>query len=168
MKIPAKYILKTGLRAVRYLAGPGTFSRLYAKYFENWGTSAPVYRFQAVKDGKVVAEISKSSNAKLSIRADVSASTLTEGDTYDAAAIRVRIADENGSTAPYAQLPVHFEVSGPVELIGPDTVCSDGGMCGTYVRTTGRTGAATLRITAPQTQPVELTFQVKAASADRD
>ena len=160
VKIPAKYIIKTGLRAVRYLAGPGTFSRLYAKYFENWGTSAPVYRFQAVKDGKVVAEISKSSNARLSLSANVSTTVLTEGDTYDAAAIRVRIVDENGSTAPYAQLPIHFEVSGPVELIGPDTVCSDGGMCGTYVRTIGQAGTATLRIIAPQTQSVELTFQV--------
>ena len=92
--------------------------------------------------------------------ADASATVLTEGDTYDAAAIRVRIVDENGSTAPYAQLPIRFEVSGPVELIGPDTVCSDGGMCGTYVRTTGQTGTATLRIIAPQTQSVELTFQV--------
>ena len=160
VKIPVKYILKTGLRAVRYLAGPGTFSRLYAKYFENWGTSAPVYRFQAVKDGKVVAEISKSSNARLSLSADASATVLTEGETYDAAAVRVRIVDENGSTAPYAQLPVRFEVSGPLELIGPDTVCSDGGLCGTYVKTTGRTGTAVLRITAPQTQSVELTFQV--------
>ena len=82
------------------------------------------------------------------------------GADTDAAAVRVRIVDENGSTAPYAQLPVRFEVSGPLELIGPDTVCSDGGMCGAYLKTTGRTGTAVLRITAPQTQPVELTFQV--------
>ena len=160
VKIPAREILKLAFRAVRYLAGPGTFTRLYAKYFENWGTSAPVYRFEAVKGGQVVARVTKSSNAALRLEVDASRTALTEGETYDAAAVRVRIADENGSTAPYAQLPVHFEVGGPLELIGPDTVCADGGLCGTYVRTTGQTGTGTLRITCPQTAPVELTFRI--------
>lgn len=165
VKIPPKYILKTAWRAVRWLCGPKTFTRLHAQYINTWGVDAPVYRFEAVKDGRVTATLTKSSNAALRLEADVSSADLTEGAAYDAAAVRIRIVDANGSTAPYAQLPVRLEVSGPLELIGPDTVCADGGMCGAYVRTTGAPGTGTLRITTAQTEPLELSFRVRLEDA---
>ena len=161
VKIPLKYVLKTAWRAVRWRTGPKTFTRLHADYINTWGVDAPVYRFEAVKDGRVAAALTKSSNAALRLEADASRTVLTEGASYDAAAVRVRIVDANGSTAPYAQLPVRFAVSGPLELLGPDAACADGGMCGTYVRTTGAAGTGTLRITTGQTAPLELTFQVR-------
>ena len=85
---------------------------------------------------------------------------LREGDTYDAAAVRIRILDEHGNIAPYAQLPVKLELSGPAELIGPDVVCAEGGMTGTYIRTTGETGEAVLRISTSQTEAVTVRFTV--------
>ena len=82
------------------------------------------------------------------------------GDTYDMAALRVRILDENGTVASYAQLPVTFRVDGAVALLGPDTATAEGGMCGAYVRTTGRPGAALVVVSAPGLEPVTVELEV--------
>ena len=76
------------------------------------------------------------------------------------AALRVRILDEWGCTASYAQLPVSFVADGCVALLGPDTATAEGGMCGAYVRTTGRTGAGILVISAPGLESVTVEFAV--------
>ena len=76
------------------------------------------------------------------------------------AAVRIRILDEFGNVAPYAQLPVLFAIEGAAELVGPKVVTAEGGMCGTYIRTTGKTGTARLTIAAAQTDPVIIAFQI--------
>ena len=76
------------------------------------------------------------------------------------AAVRIRILDENGNPAPYAQLPVHLHLEGDAELAGPEVVTAEGGMTGTYIRTTGRAGQAKLTISTDQTDPVEILFYI--------
>ena len=44
------------------------------------------------------------------------------------------------------------------ELVGPDTVCSEGGMCGTYIRTTGTEEDAVLNIHADGLEDVQIRF----------
>jgi beta-galactosidase len=77
------------------------------------------------------------------------------------AAVRIRILDEFSNTVPYAQLPVKLAVDGVLELVGPDVVTAEGGMCGTYLRTVGRCGNATLTIATTQTPSVSIAFEVK-------
>ena len=43
-------------------------------------------------------------------------------------------------------IPVQLKLSGPAELIGPEIVGMQGGMCGTYVKSIGKTGKATLTV----------------------
>ena len=74
------------------------------------------------------------------------------------AAVRVRILDENGSPAVYAQLPLQFTVNGAAALVGPAIATAEGGMGGTYIRTIGQTGTASLTVTAPQCERVTVTF----------
>ena len=80
--------------------------------------------------------------------------------TYDMAAVRIRILDEHGNVAPYAQLPVQLTLEGDARLIGPRVVTAEGGMTGTYLKTLGRTGEARLTITTDQTEPVVLIFKI--------
>ena len=127
---------------------------LYGKYIGNWGGEATQWRLDGEKNGEVVASVTCCPSAKLHLEATPSHTELTEGDTYDMAAVRIRILDEFGNVAPYAQLPVKFTLEGPAELVGPDTAAAEGGMTGTYVRTTGQSGEATLTITTAQTEPV--------------
>ena len=76
------------------------------------------------------------------------------------ASVRIRILDEYGNVAPYAQVPVRFTLEGDAELVGPDVVTAEGGMTGTYLKTTGKTGTAKLTITTAQTDPITLEFTI--------
>ena len=134
---------------------------LYGKYIGNWGGEATVWRFDGLKDGKVVSSVTICPSAKLHLEVKASALTLTEKASFDMASVRIRVLDEYGNPAPYAQIPVRFKLTGCAELVGPDVAAAEGGMCGTYIRTTGKTGKATLTISTDQTEPVTLNFTVK-------
>ena len=133
---------------------------LYGKYVGNWGGEATVWRIDGEKDGEVVASVTCCPSAKLHLEATPSHQNLREGDTYDMAAVRIRILDENGNVAPYAQLPVQFALEGPAQLVGPGVVAAEGGMTGTYIKTTGASGEVRLTISAAQMEPVTVTFTV--------
>ena len=128
----------------------------------NWGGESTVWRFDAINSGKVVASVTRCPSAALRLEVRASRTSLTEGDTYDAAAVRVRILDEFGNLAPYAQIPVQFSLEGPARLVGPAVATAEGGMCGTYICTTGESGAVRLTITTAQTDPVTVAFEVKS------
>ena len=134
---------------------------LYGKYVGNWGGAVTTWRFDALRNGQVIASRTLAPSCKLHLDTRVSSDTLHEGSTWDMAAIRIRILDENGNIAPYAQLSLTFEISGAVQLIGPNTVTAEGGMCGTYLRTIGETGSAELTIRCSGLEPVTLRFTVK-------
>ncbi|MBD5118602.1 MAG: glycoside hydrolase family 2 protein [Clostridiales bacterium] len=133
---------------------------LYGKYVANWGGSATAWRFDGLKDGEVVSSVTCRPSAKLHLEVKASRASLAEGCSYDMAAVRVRILDENGNPAPYAQLPVTFTLTGELELVGPNLAAAEGGMCGTYVRTLGRKGTASLTVHTEQTEDVTLDFTI--------
>ncbi|MBO4849088.1 MAG: glycoside hydrolase family 2 protein [Clostridia bacterium] len=158
--LPLKYKLKMAKCMLRYGLTYDDGSRLYGKYIGNWGGVFTSWRFDAKKDGRVVASVTRTPSAKLHLEVRTSNTVLSEGDTYDMAAVRVRILDENGETAHYAQLPVSFKLTGDAELVGPAAVTAEGGMCGSFVRTTGRKGRAELVVSTAQTEPVTVAFDV--------
>ena len=41
-------------------------------------------------------------------------------------------------------------------------MAAEGGMCGTYIRTTGETGTAKLTVSAHGLEPVTIDFEIKA------
>ena len=151
---------KMGFAMVKYGMKYEDAVALYGKYVGNWGGEATVWRFDAEKDGTVVKSVTCGPSAKLRIEAFPSHRELRESDTYDMAAVRIRIVDEFGSVVPYAQLPVLLSVDGAAELVGPKVVTAEGGMCGTYVRTNGKIGTARLTMVTPQTEAVTVEFQV--------
>ena len=138
---------------------------LYGKYVGNWGGAATRWRFDAKNGDTVVKSVTLCPSRKLHLEVTPSAHALREGDTYDMAAVRVRILDENGTPAPYAQFPVQFAVEGSAALVGPQTAVAEGGMTGTYLRTVGTAGEALLTVSAPQTQPVVLRFTIEKEDA---
>ena len=151
---------KMGYAMVKYGMKYQDAVALYGKYVGNWGGEATQWRLDAEVGGQVVASrtFCPSSNLHLEVRS--SHTELTEGDTYDMAALRVRILDEYGNLAPYAQIPVRFTLEGPAELVGPDVVTAEGGMTGTYLRTIGIPGEARLTVSADQTESVTFIFHI--------
>ena len=153
-------ITKMGYAMVKYGLKYQDAVELYGKYIGNWGAEATAWRLDALKNGEVIASRTYSPSAKLHLEVKTNASVLREGDTYDMAAVRVRILDEYGNIAPYAQIPVTFTLEGAAELVGPAVVCAEGGMTGTYIRTIGKAGAAKLTVSTAQTECAEVIFTV--------
>ena len=105
--LPPADLARMGVAMTKYGLTFADAQKLYGKYVGNWGGEATVWRLDALKGGKVASSVTLCPSAKLHLEVTPSHTELTEGDTYDMAAVRVRILDEYGSPAPYAQLPVH-------------------------------------------------------------
>ena len=58
--------------------------------------------------------------------------------------------------------PLKVTAEGPIEIIGPDMISLKGGQAGVYVRTTGESGNAMLKISNPQLGEKKITFTVQA------
>ena len=159
-KLTPADIAKMGFAMVKYGVKYEDAVALYGKYVGNWGSESILWRFDAEKDGIVTKSVTCGPSARLRLEVTPSHTSLQEGDTYDMAAVRIRIVDEFGNPAPYAQLPVIFSMEGAAELVGPKAVTAEGGMCGTYVRTIGRTGTARLTIATAQTEVLFVDFRI--------
>ncbi len=147
---------------VFYHMNPNTAVGLYNKYVGDWGATSTVYRFEAVKDGKVVKTIVKEPMHRLHIDATPSHTTLVEGATYDVAQIRLVMRDENDNQLYFYNDPVRVEVTGPIELIGPEVISFEGGMAGVYIRTTGAAGEAAVTFSSQNAKQITIQFQVEA------
>ena len=156
---PADY-LRMGYAMLRYKLKFEDAFKLYGKYIGNWGGEATVWRFDAMDGDQVVASVTCCPSAKLHLEVTPSAATLEEKQSYDMAAVRIRVLDEYGNIAPYAQLPVKLSIEGAAALVGPDTVTAEGGMTGAYIRTTGQKGPAKLTVSTSQTAPITVEFTV--------
>ena len=161
--LPLKYKLKLAWAMLRYGMKYSDGVELYGKYVGDWGGSATVWRFEGKKDGKVVSVRELSPNVSLHLDVKVSKTDLTEGDTYDMAMVRVRILNAYGNVQSYSQLPVTFETSGSIELAGPRVSTAEGGMTGCFIKTIGKEGEGTLRISCEGCETLEIGFDVKRA-----
>ena len=133
---------------------------LYNKYIGDWGGHVTTYRFEAIKDGKVVKQITKEPVTALSFDICVDHTKLIEDATYDVATVRIRVIDQNKNQVPYYQEPVSFSTSGPIKLIGPSITALQGGMGGTYVKSIGKKGKATLTIHADGMKDFIIPFEI--------
>ena len=139
-KILAKFARLMLLKGFKFSDGV----ELYGKYIGNWGGEATKWRFDAVKGGKLICSVTRSPGQRVHLEVSTSKTKLCEGDTYDAAAVRIRAVDEHGNLAPYWQEPVILKCSGPITLIGPEIISLKGGSGGCYVKTCGSSGSAEL------------------------
>ena len=122
---------------------------LFGKYIGNWGGEATRFRFDGIKDGKVVKTVTKSAMSGLRLVLNVSSNELVEDETYDVAAIRIKITDEYGNVMPFFNRQALLEVTGGIEVLGPELADINGGMGGVYVRSTGVAGKASVKISLP-------------------
>lgn len=136
--------------------------RLYNRYIGDWGGKVTAYRFEGIRDGQVVATLVKEPVMCRRLQVETSHRALKEIHSYDVAAVRVRLTDQNGNLLHYAMEPVSYRTEGAVELIGPEVVSAMGGMTGTYVRTTGQAGSGSLYIRCEGAEEVRVDFTVEA------
>jgi Beta-galactosidase/beta-glucuronidase len=160
-KLPKTMWLKAGHIMLRYGMKMEDAVELYNKYIGDWGGDSKSYTFEGYRDGELVKTLTvgPATEKRLVVKADHT--ELSEKNTYDVAAVRISIVDENDNVLHYYNDPVIFETEGPVELIGPSAAGMSGGMTGTYVKTTGKTGTAKLKIRTTDGASAEIDFEIK-------
>ena len=144
-----------------YHMKPTQAVELYNKYIGDWGGASTVYRFEAIKDEKVVKTIRKEPPKEVRLWAQADHQALLEEHTFDVAAVRIRALDENGNLLSFFSEPVVLRTEGPIELIGGEIISLKGGMAGTYVKTTGEAGEAAVVLTNAQAGEIRLEFSVQ-------
>lgn len=152
---------KAGYVSVKYRMSMTDAVAYFNKYVGDWGSESTTYKFEAYKDGEIVKEVVLTPMTKRELHVDVDHTELHEDTSYDVAAIRLEDRDENGNVLPFSNDPVCFAVEGPIEIIGPSIVSLQGGMGGTYVKTTGKTGNAKLTITTQNGEVRTVEFTIK-------
>ena len=140
--------------------------QLYGKYIGNWGDKSLCYRFEAIKNGRVIKELNVSVFETRVLNVSADHTELIEDETYDVALVRIRMTDQNGNDLPFYNEPVTASITGEAKLIGDTPVMLRGGMGGVYVSSIGKSGKAKLTISAPGTQSVEIDFSVKIKEDD--
>ncbi len=134
---------------------------IFGNYVGNWGTDVTTYRIDAVKGDNVVKSITKCPMSEFALDVTVDHTALTEDTTYDVATVNITAVSGEGNPLVFAGDVVSFSTRGPVQLIGPKAVPLRGGMTGTYVKTTGRNGKASLTIKCDRCPDIVLDFTVK-------
>ncbi len=158
--LPLRYRLLYAKMMFQYKMSYSDGISLFGKYVTGWGSDSITWRFDAIKNGKVVKSIIKRPSAKLHLSYQVSRTNLVEGSCYDMSAIRIQVKDEYHNLASYAQLPLNLITTGPIEIVGPNTVVTEGGMTGTYIKTTGEEGEAILTISTPDCSAITIHFTI--------
>ncbi len=133
---------------------------MYNKYVGDWGGKSTVYKFEAIKDGKVVLTKTYAPTKGVHILAEADHTDLAEKETYDVCEVRIRIVDDFGNPVFFFHEPLSFEAEGPVKIIGEKTIGAKGGMAGVYLKTTGSAGKAVLTVKNAQCDDVKLEFTV--------
>ena len=137
---------------------------MYYKYIGVLGGPSSVYRFEAVWHGRTVRTVVKEPVQSVRLECVVHNPILTDGPTWDCAAVSLRAIDQNGNLLPYCGEAVQLSVEGPVKILGPAIVPLRGGMAGTYLATTGEAGRAVLHCRMEGALDVEAALTVRKRS----
>ena len=141
---------------------------LYGKYVGNWGKTSTTFRFDGLIGDEVVKSITKSTMSSVHIEVQLDHDTLEEKNSYDVAALRIRMCDDHNNTVCMFNSSLPLTIDGPAEIIGPKRAFMAGGMGGTYIKSIGKNGDITLTVNPPEEwegliQPV--TVKLKAIGA---
>jgi len=158
--LPPQYLAKLGLVMVKKGLSYQDGVNLYGKYVANWGGKVITWRFDAIKDHKVVASVTRGPVQSVHLSAKTDTASLCESGTWDMATIRFCGVDGYGNVLPYCNRVVNISVEGPAEVVGPKQVALSGGMGGTYIKTTGIPGRATVTLTCEGMEPVSFTYEI--------
>ena len=158
--IPVSAFMKMPKLIFKYKMTIDQVTQLYTKYIGNWGESSTEYRFDAIKDNKIVKSITKAPMTKKHLEVNCSSTTLIENHTYDVALVQIKMMSEYNNILHYCNEPLILETTGPIEIIGPKLISLQGGLFGTFVRSKG-IGKATLKIIDTQNNETNIDFEVK-------
>lgn len=115
---------------------------LYGRFIGDWGNETGEYKFVGFKNGRPVKTSVKGPSKSGRLKIDADDLTLTDGMTYDATRIVVRLVDQNDNVIRFVHHPIRLNTTKQLEVMGPDVQSLNDGSVGFFVKTTGVTGHA--------------------------
>ncbi|MBN2540477.1 MAG: glycoside hydrolase family 2 protein [Bacilli bacterium] len=130
-------------------------------------TNAPVvFRFDGYIDDELVVSTKRGHSKHSEIKASLNTDELIHGPTFDVARVIVKREIDSGSEATYSNQAIEIKTSSELELIGPKNLALIGGSIGFYVKTTEKTGKATITIKPAGENEIRLTINIKKGISD--
>ncbi|AVA25254.1 MULTISPECIES: glycoside hydrolase family 2 TIM barrel-domain containing protein [unclassified Rhizobium] len=126
-----------------------------------WGMEWEDAHFTGFIGGKAVATLHMVANplpTTLEVKAD--SLTLRAGDR-DTTRIIVRALDQAGSRLPFLNDVATIKVTGPAEVIGPQTIAFQGGTTGFWLQSTGEAGAIIVEVSSSRFATRTVTLAAK-------
>ncbi len=127
-KLQMLYILK------KYKKTYDDAVKLYYTYMTGWGSKHNTYRFEGYRNGELSKVVHQSPVTETDLVLEHDGNDLVLGDTYDVKRYVIKKVDQNNQLLPYAFDALQIEVSGVIELIGPNTLSLIGGAIGFWVK----------------------------------
>ncbi len=159
-KLPLKYKLKfLNLVLFHHITYEKGY-QLYGKYIGGWGDTETIFSVEAYKGDKLVKSVTLGDPKTLHLDVNVTDTNLHEENSYDARLIRIKVLDQNNNLAHYYQEGFEVKAEGPIEIVGPSILSFKGGMTGTIIKTTHKTGKAKL-IIKTQFETKEIEFNIE-------
>ena len=146
---------------IKYKLSVDSITMLFGKYVTSWGGKQVTYKFEGLNSkGEVVVTTEKGSVFEASLYAKADADTLVEDETYDVTRIVLKAVSQCGNVLPYDNTAIQIKTTGPVEVIGESNVALIGGQRGVWIKTTGKSGKATVTFSAGKLGEKTLEFNV--------
>ncbi|NCA95554.1 MAG: glycoside hydrolase family 2 protein [Methanomicrobia archaeon] len=159
-KLPFKHKFRIGLVMLKHHMSYDDLVELWNKYVATWGNKLTVFKFNAFKDGKLMASKMFGQSTEFTLVAKANKTTLLNEDTYDVARVEIALFDQYQTLCSYASLPLTFKTKGPIQVLGPSIVPLYGGRISVYVRSLKGQGKATLEILSDENK-AKVDFEVK-------
>ena len=151
--MPPQYYLKA---LASLIVGKISIKKAYnivTKYIANWGGTQVEYKFEGYQHGKLVKTLVKTALTGKDYTVTADSNTLVEDATYDVTRIELQAVDQNGNRLPYCNDVAKVQVTGPAEIIGPDTFALIGGDRAFWVKTVGKSGKVKIKVSFDGSEP---------------
>ena len=147
-QMPLRMKIKMGLFLKKNNLSIDQAAKLYENYVGKWGQESITYRFEAIKEGKVVAQEVVGATYGSEIKVTQDDTVLENTDTYQTTRFVVEHVNLNGNPLAYSTEIINIDTNGPIELIGPSHLTLTGGSVGFWVKTNKKKGKAKVTISS--------------------
>ena len=133
-KIPFKIMFKIILVALRNHLRFTDFYALYGKYIQSWGDEITNYTVVAYKGGKEIGRKEIGPSTSWHLEAKTNNPVIELDGSYETSRISIFLVDQFENLAVYSTELLNLKATGPLEIIGPNTVNLIAGQISVYLK----------------------------------
>ncbi len=159
-KMPLKDKIQFAWLYIRKVMPMEDVVRLYEDYIAFQKEKPVVFRFEGYIEDELVCTETRANTVKTKLIVKQDSEELVHGFTYDVGRVVIRLVDDYGNDLIYSNESFTVETSEHLEVIGPKNQALIGGSIAIYLKTTGKTGTASIKIKPNNYPEMTLNFTV--------